>query len=138
MSREKKRIAVYCRVARENEDAMACQMQRLLRFAVERGYSEIHAYQDNGVTGSSLSRPAFNLLNADILSGKIQAVAVTDLSRISRNFLLTQRWLDMTHALGMEVFSISDGLGNLHDAEWMQAVACELFKLIERMEARTE
>jgi len=55
----------------------------------------------------------FNRLNRDMFAGKVQMVVIQDLSRISRNYLLTRRWLDMTDALGVEVVSVTGDVGGL-------------------------
>ena len=106
MSKENKKIAVYCRVARRDDDAIKSQTRTLVLFAVDKGYSEIRIYQDNGEGGHFLDRPALNQLNADILDGQIQAVAVTDLSRISRMQRLLYEWLCMALAQNIEIVPI--------------------------------
>jgi len=45
-----------------------------------------------------------------MLAGKIQMVVIKDLSRIARNFILADRWLDMADALGVRVVSMTDGV----------------------------
>jgi len=112
MSNRKKKVAIYCRVARKDKISLKRQVQQIARFARGRGYSGGYIYRDNGVNGTTVDRPAFNRLNRDMLAGKIDVVVVKDLSRISRNYLLTCRWLDMAAALGVEVVSLCGSVGD--------------------------
>ena len=107
---EKKKVAVYCRTARADVDALKHQMRTAIQFAVDSGYSECRIYHDNGGNGVTIDRPAFNRLNCDMLAGKIQMVIIKDLSRIARNFILVDRWISMADALGVRVVSMTDGI----------------------------
>ena len=54
----------------------------------------VKIYQDNGYTGTTMSRPAFQEMWEDIKSGIIKAVVVRDLSRYSRNYIETGTHLE--------------------------------------------
>jgi len=114
---EKKKVAIYCRVARADEDALKHQVRTLVQFAVDKGYNGIYVYQDNGEGGHYIDRPAFNQLNADMLAGKIQTVVIKDLSRIARNFILVDRWMNMADALGVKVILVDDDIAGLADVD---------------------
>ena len=47
---------------------------------------ESDVYVDDGKTGTDTDREDFQRLLADVYSGKINCVIVTDLSRLSRNY----------------------------------------------------
>ena len=45
----------------------------------------VEVYIDNGVSGQTFERPSFQRLLADVEAGKINCVAVKDLSRLGRS-----------------------------------------------------
>jgi len=96
-----KRAAVYCRLAQADDEAMALQKERALRYAAELGYLNPVMYADNGASGLSFDRPAFSAMNADIAAGKIGAVIVLSVSRIGRNRIETLAWIDKTVRKGI-------------------------------------
>ena len=115
-----KKVAVYCRVARKDQITLKHQTRQVAKWASEFGYRGGRIYQDNGASGASLDRPAFNRLNRDMLAGNVQTVVIQDLSRISRNYLLTHRWLGMADALGVEVVSVTGDIGGTLDMEQLR------------------
>ena len=97
--------AIYCRVARKDDDAIEHQELSLKRYASENGYRNIMVYSDNGFGGLNLDRPAFKRLQDDIASGKIRTVIVKDAMRISRKFLEAPLWIDAVQKQGVKVVS---------------------------------
>jgi len=66
---------------------------------------------DNGESGSSLRRPAMNRLNAEIESGKINAVYVHSLCRIGRNYIEVDKWLNKMQSKGIIVKTVDGTIG---------------------------
>jgi len=118
-----RKVAVYCRVARKDQLALENQTRQVAKCALGLGYRGGRIYQDNGASGAILDRPAFNRLNRDMLAGEVQMVVIQDLSRISRNYLLTHRWLDMAEALGVEVVSVTGDVGGTLETEQLREFA---------------
>ena len=90
------KTALYCRTASVNpNDSMAIEAQlgKLRMFAEKQGFTEFAEYCDNGYNGLTLDRPAFVQLDTDISAGKISTVIVRSLDRVSRNFMLADKWL---------------------------------------------
>ena len=66
-------------------------------------------YVDNGYSGTSLDRPGFNKLLDDITQGKINMIMVKDLSRLGRNHIEVNKYIeDIFPSLNVRVFSIND------------------------------
>ena len=59
-----KLVAIYCRVACMNDDAIEYQESMLLDYANQHGYSVTKVYKDNGFSGLNFERPAFQELLA--------------------------------------------------------------------------
>ncbi|MDR3205228.1 MAG: TnpV protein [Deltaproteobacteria bacterium] len=104
-----KQTAAYCRTALADEVAMWAQERRISEYADRHGYSEPAFYRDRGQNGVTLDRPAMNVRMADIKSGIIGAVLVTNISRIARNYTLVSEWLEMLSKYGVDFVTTADG-----------------------------
>ena len=112
---EKMRAAVYCRLARTDDERIAEQENRVSSYAKKQGCGEIAVFVDNGENGNSLNRPAMNRLNADIEAGLIDAVYVHSLPRIGRNVIEVLKWLDGLRRKGI-VVKAADGSIDEHSS----------------------
>lgn len=67
-------------------------------------------YTDNGESGKDFDRPAWNRLMDDIRRGRVDCVAVKDLSRFGRNYIETCELLDKIFPfMGVRFISVNDG-----------------------------
>ena len=103
--------AIYYRVAQKQTDSLHLdnQMQTLLCYANEKGIDSFIVYADVGKSGATLDRPAFNRLQADIEAERIGTLIIHSVSRIARNFILTDKFIELAQARGVAVISITDG-----------------------------
>jgi len=104
------RVALYCRVACKDDNAIELQKNILQNYAKEHGYTDISVYADNGVSGIGFNRPALSLLEADISSGLVGTVIARSLCRIGRNPLEMEDWIAGIRHKGVSFISVSDGL----------------------------
>ncbi len=91
----KYRLAVYVRLSPSDEireeGSLISHPQRIKNFVKMKNSTEknwgkvIETYTDKDFSGKNLNRPAFKKMCRDIISGKVNAVIVTELSRLSRN-----------------------------------------------------
>ena len=112
LKQSEKRAALYYRVASKQTDSLHLdnQMQTLLCYAKERGIDSFTLYADNGKSGANLNRPAFNALIADIEAGHIGLLIVRGISRIGRDYILTGQFIMWARSLGVEIYSVIDGV----------------------------
>ncbi len=103
-----KRIALYCRSALLDENAIELQKRKLISFAESEGYKEYALYCDNGESGSTLDRPSMNKLNNDIRDGKVKTVTAVDVSRFCRNIVSLYEWFDFWAENGIKFISLED------------------------------
>ena len=106
------KVALYCRVACESDEAIKNQEIMLRVYAEEQGFGDVSVYTDNGVSGSGFDRPAFNRLNEDISAGCVAAVIVKDLARIGRNAFEIPNWIDGVRRKGVSFISVMDGIND--------------------------
>ena len=107
---EKRNVALYIRLAREDNELAQHQEAMLREYATEHGYRNVLAYVDNGVSGIGLDRPALNRLQKDIEAGIIGKVIMTNISRFSRSFLDVPGWINDLRRYGVSFTSVQDGL----------------------------
>ena len=106
-----KTTAIYYRTANKQSETLHLdnQMQTLLCYADKQGLDSYTLYADIGINGATLDRPAFKTLTADIEAGRIGALIVHSVSRIARNYILVDRFIEMAQARGVAIISITDG-----------------------------
>ena len=106
-----KTTAIYYRVAHKQQDSayLDNQMQTLLCYAQEQELDSFTLYADVNQSGTTLDRPAFNALAADIEAGRVGRVVIRDVARIARDFILVEKFIEQAQARGVEIISITDG-----------------------------
>ncbi len=87
-SLDKRKVAVYVRVSTdaqaEEGHSIQAQTEKLIALCVSKGWKDYELYVDPGYSGSNLERPEIQRLIKDIEDGKISAVVVYKLDRLSR------------------------------------------------------
>ena len=86
--------ALYERLSRDDDTfgdsvSIAHQKAYLRKYADEHGFANCHDYTDDGYSGGTFDRPAWNQMVADIEAGKVGTVIVKDMSRVGRDHLQT-------------------------------------------------
>jgi DNA invertase Pin-like site-specific DNA recombinase len=101
--------AIYCRTARACVFSINSQEAMLRKFAKENGHGNVSVYSDDGYSGLDFDRPAILRLQADIEAGLVGVVLVKDMSRISRNYLDTPKFLERVKSKGVVIRFVMDG-----------------------------
>lgn len=91
--------ALYMRLSRDDErfgDSVSIETQRtiLRKFAQEQQLHVVDEYVDDGWSGTSFERPAFQRMMDDVDSGKITCIVVKDLSRFGREHVTMDFYLE--------------------------------------------
>ena len=109
------KAAGYMRLSREDGDKLesdSISNQRELIKEFFSRHSELNfaqEYVDDGFSGTSYDRPAFQRMMDDVKAGKINCIVVKDLSRLGRNYIETGRYLEKIFPfLGVRFISILD------------------------------
>lgn len=72
---------------------------------------------DDGFSGSSFERPAFQEMMADVKAGKINCIVVKDLSRFGRNYLDAGEYIERIFPfLGVRFIAINDNYDSLRSS----------------------
>lgn len=77
------KVAIYCRVSTEEQDAD--KQEYICREYCEKNNFEIYKVYKDVISGTTTSRPEFNLLLEDMRKYKFDAILVTKLDRLGRS-----------------------------------------------------
>ena len=103
------KIGLYSRVSKSDQN-IETQLMALRDYCQRNEYEIAREYSDNGISGATDSRPAFNELLNDLRSGKINCVLVYKLDRIGRSL---QHLLNLFEELanrGVEFISLTQNI----------------------------
>ncbi len=91
--------ALYIRLSKEDEtegpsQSVTNQRSLLNEFVQQHRLTVYDTYIDDGFSGTSFDRPAFQRMIADIEAKKVNMVITKDLSRLGRDYILTGHYME--------------------------------------------
>jgi len=131
MADNKRKVAVYLRLAMEDNARIESQKVQVLRYAKEQGHANLMVYADNGESGSNMNRPAFLRMNDDIKSDLVNQVIVHSISRIGRNVVEVMEWINDLRNEGIEVTAI-DGSTNFGNSSMFVSLRNDILRCIKK------
>lgn len=93
--------ALYARFSHDenntgrDSNSIAHQKELLAEYANSHGFVNHRFYVDDGFSGVSFQRPAFQQLVSDIENGLIGTLIVKDMSRLGRNYLMVGQYTEI-------------------------------------------
>ena len=98
-SNQIRKTAFYCRLSQDDGivgDSNSIQNQKaiLQKFAEDHHFSSPCFYVDDGFSGGTFQRPAFQQMISDMENGEIGIIVTKDLSRLGRNQLHTGLYIE--------------------------------------------
>jgi DNA invertase Pin-like site-specific DNA recombinase len=102
--------AIYCRTAYKDDSVIESQKAGLTQNAKARGYDRLLVFTDNGAIGTNFNRHGWRQLNTAIDNGTVGAVFVRNISRISRNFILMEQWIEQLQSKGVNLIAVDDNI----------------------------
>ncbi len=111
-------IALYIRLSKEdvkNEDESASvknQRDLLSKFVIDKfGVFDFLEYVDDGFSGTSFDRPAFNRLIDAVEKKEVSTIIVKDLSRLGRNYIDSLHYIEQVFPLhNVKLIAVNDNL----------------------------
>ena len=94
------KVGVYCRLSVDDGyvqgDSLSIQNQKsfITEYCNKNNYTIIDYYVDDGYSGTNFDRPKFKEMIYDIENNKINTVIVKDLSRLGRDHIKTDYYLE--------------------------------------------
>ena len=114
--REQYNAGIYCRLSKDDinsgdSSSIISQKTMLEKYVHDNGWNIYDCYIDDGYSGTNYSRPDFQRMIEDIEAGKINMVAVKDLSRLGRNYIQTGQYTDIYFPdRGVRFLALNDGI----------------------------
>lgn len=108
--------ALYCRLSRDDEDegvsgSIKNQAEILQQYAAENSFKNTRLFIDDGFSGTTFNRPAFNEIMKLGEEGKIATLIVKDHSRLGRNRLVVGSLLEEEFdRMGIRYIAIMDNI----------------------------
>lgn len=128
---------IYLRLSREDgdkeeSDSIANQREYIKSFL--SGKKDIQIFDervDDGFSGVSFQRPAFQKMLQDIYAGRVNCIVVKDLSRFGRNFVEVGRYIDdIFPHLGVRFIAINDGYDSATEKSYSDYILLPFKNLI--------
>ena len=106
--------ALYMRLSKDDgkieSSSISNQRKILKRYAEENCFDIYKEYIDDGYSGTSFDRPAWNKMITDIENGSINTVMVKDLSRIGRDYIISGQYTEIYFpSKGVRLIAVNDG-----------------------------
>ncbi len=104
--------ALYCRTAQSSPFGIEHQKQLLLHYAQDRGLGpdDVAFFIDDGFSGTTLDRPAFQRMLSGIRAGEVGEVVTKDEPRYGRNCLEVHELArDLREQYGVKLLTVMDG-----------------------------
>ena len=101
------RVALYARCSTGHQDT-GLQMDELRLVAEQRGWVVVSEHVDDGVSGSTTTRPGIDALLREVQTGKVDVVAVWKLDRLARSLQHLLFVMDTLTTSGVAFASIRD------------------------------
>ena len=123
MAKDNRITALYERLSRDDEmqgesNSITNQKKYLEDYAVQHGFGNIQHFSDDGYSGTSLNRPAFNSLLTEIEAGRVGTVIVKDMSRFGRNYLQVGFYTEMMFPKkNVRFIAVNNGVDSANPAD---------------------
>ncbi len=112
------RIALYIRLSREDigndteSESVKNQRDLLNKYVVDNfGVTKVLEFIDDGVSGTSFDRPAFNELIKAVENREVETIIVKDLSRLGRNYIDSLHYIEQVFPLhNVNLIAVNDNL----------------------------
>ena len=111
--------ALYMRLSKDDgageSASISTQRSMLKAYAREHGYAVYREYADDGFSGTTYDRPAFQDLLTDIEAGRVNLVITRDLSRLGRDYILTGQYTEIYFpSKGVRYIAVNDGYDSIN------------------------
>ena len=115
--------ALYCRLSRDDElqgdsNSILNQKAILQKYADDNGFANTQCFVDDGYSGTTFDRPAWNRLSAMIDEGLIGTIIVKDMSRLGRDYLQVGMYTEMVFPnADIRFIAINNGVDSINGTE---------------------
>ena len=116
----RKKVVIYLRLSKEDGDSesMSISNQRkiLHDYAKYHNLEIVGEYVDDGVSGYTMNRPAFNRLKDDLNKDLVEVILVKDLSRLGRHDAHVQLFITNIVECDKQVLSLGENFDSRNES----------------------
>lgn len=116
----RKKVVIYLRLSKEDGDSesmsIANQRKILHEYAKHHNLEIVGEYVDDGVSGYTMNRPAFNRLKNDLNKDLVEVILVKDLSRLGRNDAHVQLFITNIVECDKQVLSLGENFDSRNES----------------------
>ena len=145
ISRAQYYVGIYSRISVDNNDKKAESVKNQIE--VVKQYIQKHneesefmiadIYVDKGKSGTTFIRPGFQRLMEDVKCGKINCIAVKDLSRFGRDYIETGNYIEkILPFLGVRFIAVTDQFDSMSPNSDQGKLAMNIKNLVNDMYAK--
>lgn len=131
MSKQMMKVAIYCRVSTEEQDADK-QEEACIEYCKRNNYEIVRIYKDVGISGMKLYRPAFQELLKDMRAYKFDTIMVTKIDRLARSLQHLLSLFEEFKNKGIQFIAITQNIDTTSAAGKMQLQIMGAFAEFER------
>lgn len=124
------KVAIYCRVSTEDQDADK-QEQACLDYCSRMNYEVYKVYKDV-ISGTTTSRPSFDLMLQDMRLWRFNCIMVTKLDRIGRSLKHILSLFDEFKSKAVQFIAITQNIDTTSAAGQLQMQIIGAFAEFER------
>lgn len=135
---EKWKIGIYGRISRKERgrDSLDNQIDYVkAKCELELMPEIVKVYREEGVSGRNMNRPVLGILWNEVVQNEINCIAVKDLSRIGRNYIDVNDFLDLCINQKCRVIAFDDKFDSLKNRGEMHK-NIELINILNEFYAR--
>ncbi len=114
------KVAVYLRVSTAQQSILT-QKQPILDYCKKNDFEVFKEYADEGISGTTSSRPKLDKMLQDMRAGKFDTIIVYRLDRLGRSLRHLLDVLSELRNKKVQLISISDGLNTLDESPMSRA-----------------
>ena len=136
--RHKKRVAAYCRVStllEEQEDSIETQSnyyQSYIASHEDWDFAGIYSDEKSGLDAEK--RKGFQQMIKDALEGRVDYILVKSVSRFSRNVVDCQKYLNLLHGNGVDVYFEKE---NINTADQSSSMLLSIMSVFAQNESKS-
>jgi site-specific DNA recombinase len=130
-------IGVYMRVSTHQQDTKM-QKHEIDQYLIKRNtLDDVVWYVDEGISGKTTQRPAYQRLCVDIDAGRITSVIVYKLDRLGRDAIASMKLLLDWMTKGVEFFSVTQPILQLGKDNPFRITIISIFSELAQVERET-
>lgn len=113
-------VGIYLRLSKDDEragESLSIENQRriLTNYVREQGWTIYDEYVDDGISGTTFSRPGVQRMLDDAKNGRINLIICKDLSRFGRNYIQVGQYTDYIFPMyNIRFIALNDGIDTLN------------------------